>query len=204
VDAAGRPLTISIPGLADAEFHYDSRGRLDHAQQGSRVWEYAYDDSGRVRTVTDPLSRVTEFRYDAADRLIRQVPPDLQPVGFTYDSNGNLKSLTPPGKPEHTFAYTAVDQTDRYTPPAAGLSDYETRYVYNRDHQLTHVKRPDSLNVTLGYDASTGQLTSVTTARGTSTLDYDPDTGQLLTLGSPDGITLTYGYDDALPTTEQW
>ena len=110
-----------------------------------------------LEKITDTVKDIANIAADAADRLIRQELPGGRTVSFAYDSSGNLVALRPPSRPDHAFGYTPVDLTERYSPPPASLTDYETRYAYNRDRQLTHVKRPDSLNVTLGYDAAGAQ-----------------------------------------------
>jgi RHS repeat-associated protein len=203
VDSAGRPLAVRVAGLDSVVYGYDVRGRLATSRQGGRQWSYAYDDSGRLERITDPLSRVTEFGYDAGDRLVRQVLPDLREIRYGYDANGNLTSLTPPGRPNHGFDYTAVDLTERYAPPDVGLPEERTTYAYNRDRQLEAITRPDGVVVDLGYDAA-GRLSSVAIPRGTIGFGYSPTTGNLTSLSSPDGVSLSYSYNGSLPTSESW
>src|SRR5262249_47976678 len=117
VDSGGRPLAVRVAGLDSVVYGYDNRGRLGTAQQGGRLWSYAYDDSGRLATITDPLLRVTGFKYDGADRLVKQTLPDLREIHYGYDASGNLNGLTPPGRPIHRFQYTDVDLTQQYDPP---------------------------------------------------------------------------------------
>jgi YD repeat-containing protein len=203
VDSAGRPLAVRVAGLDSVVYGYDLRGRLATSRQGGRQWSYAYDDSGRLARITDPLSRVTEFGYDAADRLVRQVLPDLSEIRYGYDANGNLTSLTPPGRPNHGFEYTAVDLTERYAPPDVGLPEERTSYAYNRDRQLEAITRPDGVVVDLGYDGA-GRLSSVAIPRGTIGFGYSPTSGNLTSLTSPDGVSLSYSYNGSLPIQESW
>jgi len=125
-------------------------------------------------------------------------------VQFAYYRNGNLTSLTPPRRPAHGFAYTAVDLNSSYTPPTVpGVSSPASTYKYDKDRQLRRLIRPDGGVVSLHYDGA-GRLDSVITARGVSLLTYSGSTGLLATVGSPDTVTVTYGYDGPLVTSEQW
>src|SRR5262249_26908006 len=90
VDSVGRPLQVRVAGLDSLVLGYDSRGRVTSATQGPRLWSYAYDDSGRLATITDPLLRETHLRCDGADRVIRQELPGSLQVGLGYDDDGNL------------------------------------------------------------------------------------------------------------------
>jgi RHS repeat-associated protein len=211
VDTVGRPLTLTMPGvLADVTTHYDSRGRVDVLQVGARQWEYHYEDSrGRLTRIVDPLGDSTKFQYDEADRLQWQVlPGGTDTVYFEHDAGGNLTALKPPGRLFHRFAFTPGELTRQYDPPdVPGLSPNTTHYGFDADRQLTTVNRPDGQSVTLGYDATTGQLKTVAQPRGVDTLTYHPSgdgAGQIATLTSPDGVDLAFGYDGNLPTSESW
>jgi RHS repeat-associated protein len=205
VDTAGRPLSISIPNLTTCSLSYDARGRLTLAAQGARGWRYSYDGSGRLAVIRDTLGRMTTFAYNNADRVTGLTLPDSRQIQFGYDANGNVTSVTPPGSNAHSFDYSGVDQTLHYTPPTVtGVSSPATSYTYNNDHQLTRITRPDGLILSLAYNSTKGRLDSLTLARGRAGLFYNGTSGQLDSLSSPDTVSVYYGYDGALPTSEQW
>jgi hypothetical protein len=62
---------------------------------------------------------------------------------------------------------------------------------------------PDGADIHLTYNATTGRIEQVSTPGGAADFDYDA-AGRLWTLDSPDGVTLTYGYDGPIPTQETW
>lgn len=112
-----------------------------------------------------------------------------------------MTSVTPPGRPAHAFTPTPVDLLASYVPPTVPGSG-STTYAYNRDRQLTQIKRPGGSAVEIGYDRA--RLATVTLARGQIKRAYDATTGNLATITAPDGGTLAYTYDGFLPTSVTW
>jgi RHS repeat-associated protein len=203
VDTAGRPIAVYLPGLDTLRRSYDARGRLVEVRQGSRGWRLSYDSRGRVAVVRDTLGRMTTYGYDTADRPTTQTLPGNRSIALGYDAVGNLKTLTPPGQPPHRFDYTTTGLTGAYRPPGAGMTDSLTEYTHNLDGQLTEELRPDGTSTALTYGSTDGRITQMATPRGNVDFTYD-GAGRLSTLGSPDGVTLTYGYNGALDTLESW
>lgn len=207
IDAFGRPTASTTPGLAATSATYDVRGRLETMTAGTgggaRTTSFAYNSAGLVATITDPLGRAVSFEYDAAGRVTKQTLPGGSFVLFGYDANGNLTSLTPPGKPAHTFAYNSVDSVTQYSPPDIGLPEERTLYTYNTDRQLLTETRPDGVVTTLTYDAA-GRLSTMTFQSKTITLGYNVTTGLLTSITGPYGVNLAYTYTGALMTAETW
>ena len=202
LDALGRVTEEKGTGLAAVKYTYGSRGFLITAAQGGRLTQYAYDSSGRVKQVTDPLGRVEQYAYDSVGRITKQTLPDGRFIQYAYDANGNLTGLTPPTKPVHGFVYRPNDQVDRYNPPAAGLPTFHTQYSYNADQQVTQVLRPDGLTLGIGYDAG-GRANAFTLPTGSMAVTYNTG-GNVATLGSPTGGSLAMTYDGSLPTAFTW
>jgi RHS repeat-associated protein len=203
LDANGRVMQVTTAGLAPINYAYDTRGRLASVTQGDRTETYAYNAQGRLASVTDPLTRVTSFNYDAAGRVTSEALPGARTVGFAYDSTGNLTSLTPPGKPAHTFAYNAVNLPTGYQAPTVSGSTGTTSYAYSVQKELLSLTRPDSQVVSVGYDA-TGRPAGITTAEGTHGIGYDASTGQVTSLAAPHGVAQSMTYNGALPTGTSW
>ena len=208
LDDKGRVTQVAPPGVLPVSFHYDPKGRLDSTTQGARSITIGYDDSGFVRTVTDPLSRTTTFTYDRAGRIGTQALPGSRTVGFGYDASGNLTSLAPPGRPAHGFGYTSIDEVRSYDPPPVdGSGSTSTTYAYDLDGEVYRTLFPDAETLAAIWEADalgtrTGRLASVTTAYGTTSFGYDT-AGRVQTVAAPD-VALGYGYDGFLPTSETW
>ncbi len=201
LDSAGRPLTMTVPGLAPWIYHYE-QGRLERSTQGGRGLRYGYDARGRLAVVRDTSGIMTTLSYDTADRLTSVKLPGNRDVGLEPDASSNLMGVTPPGPHEHQFEYTPTDLVDKYRPPPMGLPHSLTQYAYNSDRQLMRIYRPDGKNVALAFGAG-GTVDSVTIARGKFTASYS-SAGQLASLTSPDSVFLTFGNYGPVDTSEIW
>jgi RHS repeat-associated protein len=206
LDAQGRAAAMFVPGYAELQAGYDTRGRLESFSEGSREWVLTYDDSGRVHTMTDPLTITTTLRYDPADRVIRAELPGGRVLGFGHDEDGNLEQLTTPRGATHGFEYNPVGQVSAYVPPVVpGVPAPRTDYTYDYDRQLTLVERPDGVDVTLGYETGVGRLTTITQPRGTIALYYNAATGLVDSItNSADTVSVQYAYTGPLPIREEW
>jgi RHS repeat-associated protein len=194
--------SMQMPGLAGAAFTYNTRGQLTSIQQSTRHTDFAYNSSGLVERITDPLNRNVGFLYDKAGRVTQQTLPDGRLITFNYDLNGNITSVAPPSRPPHAFSWTVRDDQKQYAPPAVPGGG-NTQYAYNRDRQLTSVLRPDGQSITLVHDTA-GRLTTVTTPTETYGYTYSPQTGTLTSVSAPAGDSLSYQYDGSLPTNVEW
>lgn len=210
LDALGRVVGFAGAGIAPAVVSYDARGRVERRTIGSgaaaRQTHFAFDQNGRVASVTDPLGRVVGFTYDAAGRRVASTRPDGSVVQFAFDAASNLTGFTPPGRPAHGFAYDARNAlASLVPPPLAGTG--ATAYATDADGRLTTVTRPDGDVVTLAYDTG-GRLASRTVMRsgapvGTWTRTYDA-AGRVATLGAPGPLGVAYQWDGPLPVAETW
>ena len=202
-DTIGRLVMKQTVGLDSVTYQYDGRGRLSIGRSGGRTWSYSYDAKGRLLSLLDPLGRRDSLFYDSADRLTRRVLPGGREIHFDYDSSGNITAVTPPGRPAHGFIHTTVGLAGDYTPPNVGLTTPATTYGYNADQQLTSITRPDSVQVSFGYDAA-GRPGTITFDRGNLVYGYSPTNGRLTSIAAPEGNTLSYTYDGMLPKTVTW
>jgi RHS repeat-associated protein len=203
LDSSGRVLQIATPGVQSVVLHYDSRGRNDTITQGARVTTLAYDAVGFLHSVLDPAQHLSVFGYDLAGRLKTETLPDTNVIGMTYDASGNTTSVTPPSRPAHVYAFTSGDLESDYTPPDVG-QPRTTHTDYNLDRQVSRVSRPDGDAITPTYDTAKGRLMSLATSRGTTSYGYSSTTGQLISITTPDGAGLSYGYDGSLLQDITW
>jgi RHS repeat-associated protein len=203
VDDLGRPVQMQVPGLAPINFSYDTRGRLIATTQDVRTTTNTYDASSNLSSVTDALNQTETYDHDAVGRVTARHRADGKIVSFAYDPMGNLTTVTPPGKPAHLFTYTPDNRLETYTAPDAGSGADVTGYAYDLDGHPTTVTRPDGSTVTMGYDSS-GRMQTVTLPGGTMTLGYNATTGKLTSATGPYGVNLAYGYDGNLLTSTTW
>ncbi|WP_396447698.1 LamG-like jellyroll fold domain-containing protein [Actinomadura sp.] len=184
-DAAGRPVTNTLPGGVTVTTGYDDLGRVT-SQSGSGAdaptpdRTFTYDDDGRMLT--------------AATSAAGTAPATSET--FTYNDRGLL--LTASGSAgASSFAYNddglPTSRTD-----AAGT----TTYTYDVADRLSTLADPATgTTLTYGYD-DLSQLTSIAYGSGGNTRTYTYDHLHRLTgdaLKTPDGATIAsiaYGYDD--------
>jgi RHS repeat-associated protein len=195
-DAKGRPVIIHAPLVTDVTNVYDGRGRINTVTRGARVTTFTYDGFDRVQSVTDPMQRTVSFAYDAANHVTTKTLTDGRTIGFSYDDAGNVTSITPPSRAPHLFTFTGIDFLEAYTPPGIG----PTTYRYNRDRQVTLIKRPDGTDITNSYDTA-GRLSTVTTPFGNFNVTYSSSTGLIESMTAPSNVLTRYTYDGALPVT---
>jgi len=167
------------------------------------VWTFAYEDSGRLETITDPLLRQTTLRYDAGNRIIRYELPGGVTVGVDNDASGNITAVTPPGRPTHRFSHDEVDLVKGYAPPSTAPATDTTSYDHDEDHALETVVRPGGEIVHLDYDAG-GRPFRLTHARDRVTWSYGGGTGLLSSAIADSGVSLAYAFNGSLPTGETW
>ncbi|EQD69198.1 YD repeat protein, partial [mine drainage metagenome] len=122
-----------------------------------------------------------------------------------YDADGNLITVVPPGEPAHDFTYDAVNQTASDTSPTVtGSAPLAFHYTYNLDRQLTGIAYLDGTTVSLNYDGG-GRLSQVSLpGLGSYLYSYDASTGQMSSISAPDNELLSESWDGFLNTQTQW
>ena len=207
LDGRGRVADLHLPGLLPVLFTYDARGHLTTIIAGSgddaRISTINYNVEGYLGTITDPLLRTVMLDDDAGGRITNASLPSGREIRVTYDGNRNVTFITPSGRPSHNFTYTAANMLEKYIPPEVGAGGNFTRYTYDLDRQLHFVTRPDSATIDIGYDEA-GRFSTITTPRGLISLTYDPTTGQLTSVTAPDGGAIAYTYDGGLLAQTTW
>ncbi|MFH1653534.1 MAG: RHS repeat-associated core domain-containing protein, partial [Pseudomonadota bacterium] len=172
-DKSSRPVKITYPDTAVAEYEYDSFGNLTK-----------YVPKGR-----SSATGATLMQYDANNNLIFYQTPDDDGFDLAYDAKSNLLSITD--------AYNAVTS---FTYSPEGLlttrRDGEgrvTTYSYDSDGLLASIT--DGLNnmTSLSYDAA-GNVTSITDGNGNvTTLTYDVN-NRLTSSTDAKGHRITYNH----------
>jgi RHS repeat-associated protein len=204
LDAAGRIVGTTAPGLPAAQLIYDVLGRVSQAKVGGRVQTFGYDARDRVSSVTDPLGLTSSFTYDSSGRVTQRQYPDGRVLVMEYDPNGNLVSVSPPSRPAHRMVYGAEHQITTYTAPDAGTGAPILRYSYDTANRVRAITRPDSSTIQITYAESSLSQTVNLPGGETLQLDHDPVTGNLTSTTLTDGASLAHSYDGALRTGTSW
>ncbi|MBW2136058.1 MAG: carboxypeptidase regulatory-like domain-containing protein [Deltaproteobacteria bacterium] len=188
------PLSLSIPGLYDTTYGYDTRGRLTSIKTNTRQTSFVYNTQGFLQSITGPENHNTYFSYDGVGRVTGINRPDGTSIGFTYDGNGNVRVLTNPSSIAHTFGYNLVNLNNSYQTP---LSSSYT-YVYDRDRRLTNINFPSGKTINNVYDKT--RLVQIKTREGNIDLSYL--CGTKVDSISTGTESIRYGYDGPLVTSE--
>jgi RHS repeat-associated protein len=169
-------------------------GSCDSCADGSETQQWTYDDKGRVASHTDAEGSVTTYTYDLATGDLLSATetkgPTTRTTTYTYDAAGRVLTVT------------ASDRgTVVYTQSAAGPTSIQdainrtTNLTYTTKGQLETVTNPRLKTRLLGYDASTGDLTSVTDpVQASTTFRYDA-LGRRDRVTDPLNNSTTYTYD---------
>ena len=199
--------------IAPVTMTYTPQGQIASMTQASAIASHVETfqyypsgpSAGLLESDTDPAGLTTSYQYDPDGRVVKEVLPDGSAVGFSYDADGNLTAVTPPGEPAHDFTYNTVNQTASDTsPPVAGSAPLAFHYAYNLDRQLTVIAYPNGTTVSLSYDNG-GRLSQVLLPGvGAYSYAYNASTGQLSSITAPDNETLDESWDGFLNTQTQW
>ncbi len=158
-DASGsQTAKIDADGIATS-YTYDPLYRLTTVTQNfvagapstadqNVITQYAYDASGGLVEITNPLGAVTRFERDAMGRPMREIDPLGNAWAYTWDAAGNLTARQ----------------------DANGAL---TEYSYYPDHMLRRVEYPGDKQVTFAYDPNNNR-TAMNGSFGKSRWEYDP------------------------------
>jgi RHS repeat-associated protein len=186
--------SMSIPGLFDTVYGYDSKGRLTSVDTNTRGSDLTYNAQGFLESVTDPETHTTTYSYDAVGRVTGINRPDASSVGFTYDKNGNMTVLTNPSTINHGFGYNKVNLNSSYQTPLSGSYSY----VYDKDRRLKQTNLPSGNQIDNIY--ANGRLEEIQTPEGN--IDYTYLCGTKVGSITKSSESIAYGYDGKLVTSE--
>jgi RHS repeat-associated protein len=186
--------SVSVPGLFDTLYDYDSKGRLISVDTDTRGLDFTYNSQGFLENFTDAENHTTSYIYDAVGRVKQINRPDTTSLWFTYDKNGNMTVLTNPSTIDHGFGYNKVNLNSSYQTPLS----LSYTYVYDKDRRLKQTNFPSGNQINNIY--ANGRLEQIQTPEGNIDFTYLCSTKVgSITKGSE---TITYDYDGKLVTSE--
>jgi RHS repeat-associated protein len=188
------PENMSIPGLFDTAYGYNTKGRLTSITNNTRQTAFSYNAQGFLESVTEPGGYTTIYTHDPVGRTTGISRPDGSSVGFTYDKNGNTTVLTNPSAIDHGFGYNKVNLNSSYQTSLSG----SYTYVYDKDRRLKQTNFPSGNQINNIY--ANGRLEQIQTPEGNIDFTYlCAEKVGSITNGSE---SITYGYDGKLVTSE--
>ena len=158
-------------------FAYDQVGRLSTiTDPSSTVAETrTYTDNGLLASISDARSKLTTFDYDGFDRLKKRTFADGTFESFTHDKNGN--ALTKVTRKGDTITYTYDGLNRLRTKAPAGMPT--VTYAYDLVNRILSAETP-----VVAGDPSSGKI------------EYTYDAaGRRLTEKYPDAKTVSYVLD---------
>ena len=191
------------------------------AGQGRPTTHYGYDAAGNLRFTTDPrgvsagdTGFTTWFFYDALGRSVATVDalgpdwpiaaiPDALPATVTtnvvrtaYDARGRVASTTDALGRTTDFGFDNLGRKVSSTAPApaVGADRPVTRFAYDAVGNLTAVTDPLGFVTAYGYDLL-DRRTTVTDARGFSTVTTYDAVGSTTSVADASGNVTRYAYD---------
>jgi RHS repeat-associated protein len=180
----------------------DAQGRITREVRADAVTDtlYAYDATGRLKTVTDPKNQVTTHTYLSDDSLLSTAYTNAviatPGVNFTYDSVYPRVATMVDGIGTTTYTYKAPGQLGAGLVATVDgpLSNDVIGYAYDELGRATTRTINGSANsVTWSFDAL-GRVAVEANVLGTFTSSYDGVSSRLVTVTYPNGQTSAYSY----------
>jgi RHS repeat-associated protein len=214
-DGNGNVLSFTDAKNQTTTFTYDPLNRLKTKQDALLKQEsYDYDLNGNLLFVTDRKSQVTGYRYDALNRLTQigygatatAAPVYTGTIDYQYDVVGRLTQIQ--DSANGTISRTYDDRFDKLQQEVSAQGTVD--YTYDAAGRRQTMTPSGGTTVTYDYD-NAYRLTGIEQAAGTGggalpavqqsvSISYDSaDRPTVLTL--PNGMTMTYGYDNASQLT---
>ena len=199
-DNNGNQTVAQAPLARNTENTYDELNRLTQITDAANgVTSFVYDANDNLISVTDPRSLVTSYVYDGFGDLMSQVSPDTGTTSNAYDSAGNLSTSTDVRGAVTTYTYDSMNRAVSVTYSLGGISDQVIAFTYDsgafgKGHLSSASDASHSL--TWSYDAL-GRVTNKSQTVGgiTKSVNYAYASGDLVSLTTPSGQVVTYGYN---------
>jgi RHS repeat-associated protein len=156
---------------------------------GAIKYQFAYDASGNLTSVTDGSGNVTSIQLDGSGHPTAILSPFAQATTLTLDSNGFLAEVVDPAGNVSKFSNTSLGLITARTDAKGNIYNY----AYDASGALTLDSDPAGGSTTLSRtNASSGYAVSITSALGRKS------SFQVTSTGDPDGEQLTNTFPDGL------
>jgi RHS repeat-associated protein len=180
------------------QYFYDGLGRLSRTIDAqNQETSYVYDYRGNVIKTIDPDGREIKYSY-TADRNLLESFTDGRGIttSYKYDELGQLQTITYSDNSKENFTYDRfgkIQSTDR--------GNRAQTTVYNSNYQLLSRSYTDGTTFNYTYDATTGQVKTVSDGSSITTFDYDLSNRQYA-IAYGNGRSVAYTYNAAGKITQ--
>lgn len=247
IDAVGRVTGFNIPNQIDLaavvqrsegsaqttidQYTYSYQHRpIVHTDAAGQTTINAYNATGQLASMTNPLSQTTHYQYDQNGNLKTIMNANgVIAESYTYDAFNRVATFTDSEGWKVSYSYDNADRTTRvaypdgtyqgFTYDKLDLVSYSDRigrvwsYTYDANRRRTSIVDPTGQRTLLTYDPSE-RVVSRTDPKGNVTKwDYDVE-GRLTAKNYADMSKTTYTYEnttsrvksitDALGQTKQF
>ena len=184
-DANGNTDTVTDALDRVTDNNYDPLNRLSRTLQDvggiNAETQFQYDVQDNLTQVTDPKGLNTTYTYNGLGDLTQLVSPDTGTTIYTYDSAGNRATQTDARNQTSTYSYDALN---RLTGIVYATSSLNVGYTYDTTQTACQS----------GETFSTGRLTQLTDASGSTQYCYDRFGNLVRKVQTTNGVALTVRY----------
>jgi RHS repeat-associated protein len=204
-DPAGRQITLTYNGGGQVESAKDPMGHVvKYAYEGGNVtsvtmpgeegprWQFKYDGSHRITSITNGRGGKTTNEYDASGRVISQTDPASRTLTFKYEPFHTMVTNKATGAVTDEW-FTSNNEPFSITHGYGTASATTETFSYTTAGQLSAVTDGNGHTTTYGYDVH-GNRTSEKDAAGETKWTYS-ETHDVISTTTPRGETTTIKRD---------
>ncbi len=157
-DALNRLTTVSYSDSTSATYGYDVLSRLTTASNFAGTVTIAYDNRGRISSVTDVFGQVVSYAYDANSNRTQLSLNAATSATYQYDAINRLTQLTDSGSLNTTFVYDATNKMTTRTLPNGVV----TTSQYDGLDRLTRLTHANGGNTLADFQYQFNAVSSIT------------------------------------------
>ena len=189
-------------------YTYDQVGnRISMIDPDGGIYNYTYDNSNRLATLTNPAKFVTKFHYDSSGRKIKQINGNGTYSTYKYDGVGRLDAITNFDNKNNKTSYFNYTFDKNGNKIAIESKNGQSTYIYDDANRLTAVNYPDKSNEKFTFDGAGNRIDHIKDGKskiykynnanqiesaGSQTFKFDTNHN---TIQTSDSITKVFVYD---------
>lgn len=188
--------SITSPESTEIDLTYgDSDYNVTQVVQDPSQYQFTYNSSGQVLTITDPLGAITNITYAQNGIDPVSIQDGLGTITSTYDNYHGITSVTDRMGKKKAVSYNGYGQILSTTDPLGTVTTFD---YDSTTHLLKQVAANGSPLKSFTYDA-VGRISSYTDASGmTRTYAYD-NLDEVTGVTYPDGKSVEIAYSKDIP-----